>query len=325
MLGNLVNRHDFVRLAEKIAADGIEPLVARFVRRRGARVQAAWADGADATSQWWMIAAVRRRWATMVCGQPDLDFPEWMRRRHLAGRDDLVGLSVGCGTGYRVARWAALGIFRRIDAFDLSPGRVAAAGAEVERQGVGDRVALRVADMATVALPDAGYDVVIGEQALHHFTGLDATFARLARSLRPDGILYVDEFVGPTRHQWTARQLAAANDLLRQLPEEYRRMLDGRVKRIVMRPSILRMLITDPSEAVESGRLQAVLREHFDVIEQHGYGGAVLEPLLCGIAHNFCGDDPETRGLLERCFAAEDELLAAGTVQHDFVVAVARP
>src|SRR2546425_9886006 len=121
--------------------------------------------------------------------------------------------------------------------------------------------------MARVALPDAGYDVVIGEQALHHFSGLDATSARLARSLRPDGILYVDEFVGPTRHQWTARQLAAANDLLRQLPEAYRRMLDGRVKRLVMRPSILRMLITDPSEAVEAGRVQAVLRDHFAVIQ----------------------------------------------------------
>src|SRR5882724_9404289 len=187
MFGNLVNRHDFVRLAEKIAADGVEPLVARFVRGRGARVRAAWADGTDATSQWWMIGAVHRRWATMVCGQPDLDFPGWMRRSHLAGRNDLVGLSVGCGTGYRVARWATLGIFRHIDAFDLSPARVDAARAEVERRGVSNRVALRVGDMATIALPDAGYHVVLGEQALHHFTRLDSTFARLARALRPDG------------------------------------------------------------------------------------------------------------------------------------------
>ena len=102
-------------------------------------------------------------------------------------------------------------------------------------------------------------------------------------------------------------------------------MEDGRTKRAVIRPSILRMVMLDPSESVESGRLLSLLHKHFEIEEQRGYGGSLLHLVLSGIAHNFLNDESETRRWLDLCFAVEDALLACAEIADDFVFAVGRP
>jgi SAM-dependent methyltransferase len=323
MLRNFVNRHDLVSLAEAVRGRGLRALVRRFGRPRSGRVQEAW-SAEQSDDQWWVIEAVRRRWRAKVTGDGDTDFIRWFCDRHLADRTGLDALMVGCGSGHSLPAWMATGRFARLDAFDIAPGQVARAREEVASLGLGERVRVEVADAATLAPRLVAYDVVLAEQALHHLSPLDAIVASLARMLRPGGLVFVDDFVGPIRHQWTPRQLAAANAMLRLLPESRRRMRNGRIKRAVVRPSVVRMLLTDPSEAVESSRIPAVLRRHFEILELRGYGGALLEVVLSGIAHNFVGTDPETLRLLETCFAREDAALACGEIGDDFVVAVGR-
>lgn len=80
----------------------------------------------------------------------------------------------------------------------------------------------------------------------------------------------------------------------------------------------------DPSEAMRSEDILPVMRKEFDVLEVRGYGGSLLQFLLHGIAGNFASDDPVSQPLLEMLFAIEDGLIAAGDLQHDFAVIVAR-
>ncbi len=70
-------------------------------------------------------------------------------------------------------------------------------------------------------------------------------------------------------------------------------------------------------------RSSRAIREHFEVLEEHGYGGSVLHIALSGIAHNFTGDDPDTLALLAICFDAEDAALPE--LGHDFMAMVCRP
>jgi SAM-dependent methyltransferase len=166
------------------------------------------------------------------------------------------------------------------------------------------------------------FDVLLGLQSLHHFDSLDETLPRLAQLIEPDGLFVIDEFVGPTRFQWTDAQLDAANALLAQLPQERRRLADGRIKRRVVRPSRMSMVLDDPSEAVDAAALLPGLRREFEVVEERPYGGTVLHIAFSGIAHNFRDQEPETLELLERCFAMEDTALPE--VGHDFVAMVCR-
>src|SRR5262249_9827040 len=189
-----------------------------------------------------------------------------------------------------------------------------------ERVGLADVLRFRVADAHELIRARASYDVVLGLQSLHHFDHLDETVTFVRQLVRPGGLLLVDEFVGPTRFQWTAAQLEAANRLLERLPRERLVMADGRLKLRVIRPSKLSMILDDPSEAVDASRLMPAIRQNFDVIEELPYGGTVLHIVFSGIAQNFLDDDVATRSLLDICFAAEDEVLPE--IGHDFVFAV---
>jgi hypothetical protein len=84
----------------------------------------------------------------------------------------------------------------------------------------------------------------------------------------------LNEYIGPARFQWTARQLEAVNALRELLPPRYRvRWQDRGLKRRVHRPSRLSMMLYDPSEAVESDRIVPSLDKFFAVVERRDYGG----------------------------------------------------
>jgi hypothetical protein len=154
---------------------------------------------------------------------------------------------------------------------------------------------------------------------------------KVHRALKPTGYLVASEFIGPTRFQWTDRQLEVVNGILAILPPLYRqRWSDGRIKKKAYRPSRLSMMMGDPSEAVESGCIVPLLERHFEVVERRDYGGTIIHPLFDDIAHNFLSEDgeekdEEARRLIELCFYIEDTLLELGHIQSDFALLVCKP
>jgi SAM-dependent methyltransferase len=260
----------------------------------------------------------------MISGDPEVDFPSHVAWTHLAGRSSLTAIALGCGNGHRTLAWARLGVFDRVDAFDLSAERIAYAKQLAAKHGLGDVVHFSVGDVNELDLDDGSYDVVIGEQSIHHFSPMDRALRLASRLLRPDGWLFLDEYVGPARLQWTDRQVEAASGLVATLPTRLRTTLDGEVKRRCERPSVLYMHYSDPSEAVESNLIRPLIHEIFDVVEEREYGGAVLHLALHGIGHHFRGDDPEAARILESWFLAEDLLMASGDVGSDFLAASCR-
>jgi 2-polyprenyl-3-methyl-5-hydroxy-6-metoxy-1,4-benzoquinol methylase len=325
VFGNLVNRHDATRLARKLQRLEGGRVMAKLRVRGQARVVAHWADIDPSMQEWWAIPAVQQRWNTFASGDRAVTFPMHVARTHLADRSGLRALSLGCGTGGNEINWARLGVFEQIIGVDISPERIDAANAEAKRQGLDDRLLFRVADAHELIRNNETYDVVLGLHSLHHFDELDKTMVHVAQLTDPKGFLVVDEFVGPTRFQWTAAQLAAANELLAELPPERRRTVDGRIKHRAIRPSRMAMILDDPSEAVDADRLLPAIRANFDVVEELPYGGTVLHVALSGISQNFLADDAETRALVERCFRFEDEHLAELGNDFAFMVCSPRP
>jgi len=325
LFNNLVNLHDFVRLAEKVRTNGIRPLVSKLLSGDDERVEKTWEFHEPTAAHWYDIPAVLERWNEKISGVKDIDSRSHVLRKYFESAGGLKAISLCCGAGSRELRWAQTGAFSEIDGYDLSESRIEAASTKAAQANLGSVLRFHSGDVRSVLDGNKTYDIILAESALHHLTPLESLLQRVSLVLSGNGYFIVDEFVGPSRFQWTDAQLKAANKLLQSLPESYRVFSDSkRIKNQIYRPGRLSMMMNDPSEAVESASIVPLISKHFNVIESRPYGGNLLHLVFSDIAHHFLNDDLQTKDLLRRCFDAEDEFLSHEGVTSDFVFMVCK-
>jgi len=113
------------------------------------------------------------------------------------------------------------------------------------------------------------------------------------------------------------------NRLLETIPVKYRkRYLTNWLKKKIYAPGLLRMIISDPSEAVESETIRPVIHKNFKIIEERKIGGDLLMMVLKDIAHHFTNnEDPEGKKILKKLFQEEDRYLKE-TENADFIFGI---
>jgi SAM-dependent methyltransferase len=295
------------------------------------RVSDVWGDVANTWRiggevHWTELEQVQRRINRRVSGDPEIDPYLHFIQKYLGLPLHLDRvLTLGCGFGEFERGMAQYGTIARHDAFDIAPTAIEEAR-RLALEGGLSHVNYGVADLNEVELEPATYDCVFGIHAVHHLERLEHVFSQIRRALKPGGWFVLNEFVGPTRFQWTERQLEVVNGLLAVLPERLRRNRahEGRIKSKVERPTIAEMCRIDPSEAVRSAEIMSLLPRSFEVVEFKGYGGTVLHLLLHEIAGNFRDDTPGACALLDAICDLEEGLIAEGSLSHDFAFVVAK-
>lgn len=202
---------------------------------------------------WWASPALRAHVDRRICPDHETGVPGLLRTV-VGGRTLARGVSVGAGTGAKELRLLRTGLVEHFTLYELSEARAEKARAGAAAAGLGERVTVRVADaFAEPAAPR--HDLVYWDHALHHMMDVDAALAWSVASLRPGGVLLVNDYVGPTRLQWTRTEvdrarafLAAHADALGVRPGSLRYSTPlGR----------LRQMVRDPSEAPQSDRIEA--------------------------------------------------------------------
>jgi glycosyltransferase involved in cell wall biosynthesis/SAM-dependent methyltransferase len=265
---------------------------------------------------------IRAHINTIVSGDPEVNWLDAFFLAHAPAGGFERALNLGCGRGELEAHAFARGSVRRFHSVDLSPAAVAAARERL----AGQPVEFEVADVNRIQLAAGQYDVVFAASSLHHFTALEAVLDQVRAALRPGGWLVFDEYVGPARLQWRPAQLEAVNALLAALPARYRRDLrrGWRMKRRLFRPPLDETNRDSPFEAVRSEEILPLTAARFAIVTRRDYGGAILHPLLDGIAGNFRPDRPDDAALLQRLAALDRDLMKRGTLGSDFTSVVAR-
>lgn len=324
MFNNLINIHDLGALWHKVRRQRSLRTLRALFRGSSGRVQQSWEHTDALRSSWWDIPAVQARWNMLITGFPSTSYQEYVTTAFLPAAP-ARGLSIGCGGGNKEVKWVRACPSLHLTGIDISPQRITVARRTASAEGLSERLAFMTQDIYTLGVEPHTYDLIIADGALHHLHSLDTFLPNLRRWLTPEGHFVVNEYVGPSRFQWTDAQLRLTNELLATIPERLRTDAFGTVKRSIHRPGRFAMILSDPSEAVESAIIDPLLHEHFRVIDRKPYGGTILQNLLKDIAHHFTGTDPEAAAILQRLFDAEDVLLRDGTISSDFVCYVCHP
>jgi len=319
-----VRLSDFFVLYRRIKDKGARTLLIKTMGSKEKRIKSSWSHTTKPASGWWDIDAVTKRIQLKVTGDHEMEIQSYFLKKYAAGAQNLRALSLGCGTGGRELAWARSGQFRRIDAFDVSDTRINKAVSNAQDAELAGILNFFVGDAKEFPFSTEQYDLIIAEGILHHLTPLGDIMEKMREGLKPNGYLVVNDFVGPSRFQWTDRQLEIVNALHRLLPRRFRRRYDGSIKRKVYRPGWLSVWLSDPSEAAESSHIVANLRQFFSVLEIRDYGGTILHLLLKDIVHNFMADDTAVDRLLRLCFEIEDVLLDSKEIESDYKFIVCR-
>jgi SAM-dependent methyltransferase len=300
-----------------------------FSRKGLERIKAVWGsgrvwDGVE-IQHWLQHPLVQERINLKISGAPQINRFEYFLRKYLKDRMPVeCALTLGSGLGELERGLCQYGFARSHEGIDLSDEAVRIATEKAQTEEA-NHLKYRTADLNTIKLPPATYDVIFGISSIHHVQKLEHLFRQVRQGLKPRGYFFLDEFIGPTRFQWTDAQLQAMNEQLGSLPKEFRRRISDqrKFKETVIRETAGEIIASDPSEAVRSSDIVPLLYEYFEVLEIKGYGGAILHQMLYDIAGNFCRQNPGSLDHLRRLFVVEDELTASGVISHDFAVIIA--
>jgi SAM-dependent methyltransferase len=265
-------------------------------------------------SHWEANEPVTHHQNIRVSGNKEITALEWFYRKY-GPFEDVA--NIGTGTGILENALLSLPDFHgQVLGYDISPHSL-----EVARRNCATfpNASFETADLNHKVWEPERFDVVMAHGALHHIEALDWCLGQIYRSLRLSGLLYVNDYVGPQRFQWSDVQMRLANELLDTVPSKWL------VRRKVTRCDPEQLGKQDPSEAVCSNFIEEAIRAHFQVVERIPRGGTLLAPIFgSGCLDRSILDSSEGFRCIAELAKKESRLIDEGILPSDHVVIVAR-
>ncbi|PZR80455.1 MAG: hypothetical protein DLM68_19610 [Hyphomicrobiales bacterium] len=269
-------------------------------------------------AHWESPAPIQHALNKLVTGDISIHPPAWFMRHY--GPFAHVA-ELGCGDGIMVHGLLAGDPGLTMDAYDISTASLARAAERIKTHcGTTKRCRFLPIDLNKESLPEAAYDAVLTSGTMHHVENLDFCFRNISRSLRPGGYLWLNDYVGPNRFQWSNTQIRLADELLAHVPKTWRR------RDKVARCDARALRAKDPSEAVAPQHIEAALAAHFKIVQKWPRGGTLLAPIFgSGCLDPAMADSPEGLAILAAMFEAEQDLIRDGALPSDSYVYIAKP
>ena len=269
-------------------------------------------------SQWWHFPQIKRHMNRIICGKP-LDGmaggDAHVLNELTGGRPYSKALSIGCGIASKEISLLRAGTVEQFVVYEISPKRISSGRRTAKRYGLSGRIEFRNKAVEFDAPPLETFDLVYWNNSLHHMLDVKSCLKWCRSALRPGGVIYLNDFVGPTRMQWPDEMIDVANRIRESLPQ---RLLIGRdgtaaVSPKVARPSVRKLIASDPTECADSGAILDAFKDLFPDPVIRLTGGVVYHLALKGCLHNFRHEsDDELLSIL----LAADEVIARLGMTH---------
>ncbi|HEV7574006.1 MAG TPA: class I SAM-dependent methyltransferase [Thermoanaerobaculia bacterium] len=257
----------------------------------------------------WMAHPDVRHYINRSIGGQEADWPmDWFQRRY-PGQTFANVLSIGCGSGALERDLVRRGIATSVEAFDASPASIDLARKLAADEGFSGAIHYSIADFNAVTLERSRFDLICFHQSLHHVEALEHLLLQVRRALKPGGMLYLDEFVGPSRTFWNEYTVRWYRAFYQTFPRSVR----------YFDQLAIPIQKEDPSEAIRSSEILSRLLIGFSIEEFRGYGGNIMAVLFPN-----CVVEQLTDEQVRTMIAAEESMIGAGA-PHFHAVIVARP
>jgi len=301
---------DIIDTYSRLKQRGSQFLWSKFTLNQKERTKSAFDPTAIHSSNWWMIPMVKERWNTKINGDPNQNYRQFMMEEYFKDFKDLKLLSLGSGSCGHELELATYSQFKEITCVDMAQNRLNEAYEEAKKKSL-ENLKFICADIENYKFQEKYYDIVLFNSSLHHFKEVEQLLIkRIKPTLKNNGYLVINEFVGATRLQFPKHQILAIRQAIQQIDKQYRkRFKTNFYKNTFYGSGLLRMKMADPSECIDSFSIVPALHQHFDIRIEKELGGNILMNALKDIAHHFIQPDKRQKEILNELFKLEDDYL----------------
>lgn len=268
---------------------------------------------------WWQFKQVYTHIGRKINGS----FIDFIRTQ-TGGQRFKRGISVGCGSGIKEMRLLEAGVVEHFDLYELSQDRIDDGKRRAVSLGLQDRATFHLADAFAICREEGQYDLVHWDNALHHMLDVPQAVEWSRGVLSDGGAFVMDDFVGPSRFQWSEQNLDLIASFRALLPKRllHRESTDTLIPVRPGRPTVEKMIEADPSEAADSERILPAVRETFPGANIVLTGGAIYHlGLGGGIYKNLDLTREEDARILEFALLLDDVAIKLGETHYAVCVA----
>lgn len=319
----LVTPDDIRDLYQKAIQRGIPFILSKLSLSGSSRTKSSFNNTQYFSSNWWVIPAVRGRWNYLITGSASTTYEEYLSKEMFRGSKSLRLVSIGAGVCSHEIRLAELNPQWEVTCIDFSGKLLQKAKNISEAKGL-TNICFQCTDVNKHHLPNNQFDIVLFHSSLHHFRHIEEfVTGKILPTLKAGGHLIINEYVGPNRLQFSKGQLKAINRCLEIIDDPHKSIHGTNLtKRKFFGPGLIRMILADPSECVDSESILPTIHKYFETVIEKPYGGNILMNVYKDIAHNFIESSAKSTLILEATFRFEDNYL----LEHksDFLFGVYR-
>ena len=147
-----------------------------------------------------------------ISRRADVGAPGYWKEKFMPRR---IGnaLSLGCGFGGFERALMELDIVEHVIGIDVSHNAIESAKATAEQMGFGNRIEYIQTDLNAYAFSEGFHDAIFGISSVHHIFELESIFERCRRALKPGALLFLEEYVGPSRFQIPEAAMVVINSV----------------------------------------------------------------------------------------------------------------
>lgn len=306
----IITREDISDIYIKFHQRGLPFLLSKINSDSFQRTKSAFNDNILETSSFWIVPAVTKRWNKLITGNENTLYEEYLTEKYFKNKDKIKILALGTGVCSHEIRLAEINQNCEIDCYDFSDELLQKGKIISDKKGL-KNISYFATNILQHNFQNKKYDVVFFHASLHHFDRISGFLDQVViKNLESKGLLIINEYVGATRLQYSKMQLEYINKAISIVPKEYRKIFKTNIyKNKYYGSGVLRMIIADPSECVDSASIIPSIHEKFNILEEKFYGNNILQGALKEISHHFVELNSEKKEILERIFQIEDEFL----------------
>jgi len=220
-------------------------------------------------SYWNYLDEVKKYLNKLSTGDKNTDYIDDMPKRFKDFLPFKEVLVAGCGNGWLERRLYDKGIGLHFDAFDISEEYLKEAKSKRGERNI-DYLTSDINEMKNI--PKSKYDAVFNHAILHHAIEVEYAVKKLAESLKPDGLIFNYEYVGPAQNQYSEEHVAIMKQVMSRMPERLQ-------TKYPLRPPIQNFRV-EPTEAIHSDQVRPMIEKYFDLIYQRELNGGVAYQIL---------------------------------------------